>query len=159
MPMKTRGSDRHVEVYSDASWAPGGGRSRTGWVVFWNDAIIDYGSNKQTLTSLSSCEAELRAATDAWLRTADTIEFMRELDVVTEPVCLYCDNQATLANAVVGWRNRHFSMMAQRLNEEVNGGRLVWSWVPGETIPADGLTKVLTRAQMPTFRGQLGLQA
>ena len=64
LPSYLVGSDRTLEAYSDASWAPGGGLSRSGWCIMWNSSLVDYGSSKQKLVSLSSCEAELRAATD-----------------------------------------------------------------------------------------------
>eukprot|EP00975_Prorocentrum_lima_P054884 11507462-Prorocentrum_lima.AAC.1 len=46
-----------VEVAADASFAPGGERCRTGVVVKVFGVIVRWASVKQTLTTLSSCEA------------------------------------------------------------------------------------------------------
>eukprot|EP00975_Prorocentrum_lima_P070636 12933225-Prorocentrum_lima.AAC.1 len=51
-----------IEISADAGFAPGGERSRTGVVVKVVAVIVHWASVKQTLTTLSSCEAELVAA-------------------------------------------------------------------------------------------------
>eukprot|EP00975_Prorocentrum_lima_P071079 12935694-Prorocentrum_lima.AAC.1 len=51
-----------IETSADASFAPGGERSRTGVVVKVYGVIVHSASVKHTLTTLSSCEAELVAA-------------------------------------------------------------------------------------------------
>eukprot|EP00975_Prorocentrum_lima_P024183 5088979-Prorocentrum_lima.AAC.1 len=51
-----------IEVSADASFAPGGERSRTGVVVKVYGVIVHWASVKQSLTTLRSCEAELVAS-------------------------------------------------------------------------------------------------
>eukprot|EP00975_Prorocentrum_lima_P039079 8212416-Prorocentrum_lima.AAC.1 len=51
-----------IDVSRDAAFAPGGERSRTGTVVKVLGAIVHWASVKPSLTTLSSCEAELVAA-------------------------------------------------------------------------------------------------
>ena len=77
--------------------------------------------------------------------------------MIDQPLSLYSDNEASLAKPAITWRNRHFSMMASRLRQEVSLGNLVWSWMSGKEIPADGLTKVLTTEALRTFREAVGL--
>ena len=146
-----------LEVYGDASWSPGGGRSRSGWTVFWSGSLIEYGSSKQALTSLSSCEAELRATTDAWLRSSSVQALFQELGIVQQPVSITTDSKAAWSLASTSWRNRHFAMIARRLAEEVKSGRIVWLWAPGSTMYADALTKVLPVGGLAMFRAAVGL--
>eukprot|EP00971_Amphidinium_carterae_P156711 3106466-Amphidinium_carterae.1 len=47
-----------IEVFADASLAPGGGRSRTGIVVRCFGGVVEYSSTRQPFTAISSCEAE-----------------------------------------------------------------------------------------------------
>ena len=47
----------HVDVATDASFAPGGYRSRTGVVIKVGGHIIRWTTNRQTFTAASSCEA------------------------------------------------------------------------------------------------------
>eukprot|EP00975_Prorocentrum_lima_P071006 12935227-Prorocentrum_lima.AAC.1 len=46
---------------ANASFAPGGERSRTGVVVKLFGVVVHWGSGRQSLPALSSCEAELVA--------------------------------------------------------------------------------------------------
>ena len=50
-----------LRTSSDASWAPGGSRSRTGMTVHWGAHLIAWRSQLQTLTAYSPAEAELDA--------------------------------------------------------------------------------------------------
>ena len=50
-----------LEIYSDASHAPGGGRSVQGTVVAWRSAIIFWESTRHLVVTLSSAESELVA--------------------------------------------------------------------------------------------------
>eukprot|EP00975_Prorocentrum_lima_P026973 5673026-Prorocentrum_lima.AAC.1 len=54
--------DAKVEISADASFAPGGERLSTGVVVNLFGVAVHWASVKQSLTALSSCEAELVAA-------------------------------------------------------------------------------------------------
>ena len=54
--------DEIVESSADGSFSAGGGRSRTGVVVLFRDAIVHWASQRQTMTSLSSCESEIHGA-------------------------------------------------------------------------------------------------
>eukprot|EP00975_Prorocentrum_lima_P061646 12881123-Prorocentrum_lima.AAC.1 len=51
-----------IEISAVASFAPGGERSSTGVVVKEFGVSVHWASVKQSLTTLSSCEADLMAA-------------------------------------------------------------------------------------------------
>eukprot|EP00975_Prorocentrum_lima_P035403 7434663-Prorocentrum_lima.AAC.1 len=48
-----------LAIVTDASLAPGGGRSHEGITIFHGPNLISWKSARQNLTALSSCEAEL----------------------------------------------------------------------------------------------------
>lgn len=60
-------------AYSDSDWTIR--RSTTGWVVLWNKAAISWGSKQQPTVALSSCEAEIMAAS----KTAQEVVYLRRL--------------------------------------------------------------------------------
>ena len=60
-----------VDIYGDASFAPGGSASRTSWILCMSSHALTWGSQQQTLIALLTCEAELIAATSAVPQTAD----------------------------------------------------------------------------------------
>ena len=56
-------SARPLHGYSDSDWATK--HSTSGWVFILNQAAISWGSKKQKSVALSSCEAEIVAASEA----------------------------------------------------------------------------------------------
>ena len=52
-----------LRAFSDSDWAVR--HSTSGWVVLFQTAAISYGSKKQKSVALSSCEAEIVAASQA----------------------------------------------------------------------------------------------
>ena len=52
-----------IRILADASFAPGGDRSRTGVVIKVLDATVHWCSTKQSLASTSAHEAELNGLT------------------------------------------------------------------------------------------------
>ena len=48
-----------MEVYTDASFAPGGGLSHGSVVVLWNGAPLAWKSSRQSSSTLSTGEGEL----------------------------------------------------------------------------------------------------
>ena len=58
------GRDPSLIVYTDSSYAPDGGRSHGGAVVFWAGAPVAWRSSRQTLITTSSAETELLEASE-----------------------------------------------------------------------------------------------
>ena len=59
-----------------------------------NHATISWGSKKQVTVALSSCEAELMAASEAAKEAVYLNEFLSELDEgASDPVALHVDNK------------------------------------------------------------------
>jgi len=57
------GRKHELSGYSDSDWAIK--NSTSGWVIFWQNAPLVWGSRKQNCVALSSCEAEIIALSEA----------------------------------------------------------------------------------------------
>ena len=140
-----------LELYTDASHAPNGGRSCQAMVILWGGNVLCWESCRQPFVTLSSTEAELVAVT-AGIVAAESIggiiEEMIESDIT---VSALCDNQAAVRSFAVGslgWRNRHLRMRAAAGRERIDAGSLVVTYVPGSIQLADIATKPLSRARI-----------
>ena len=97
-----------VQTYCDASFAPGGGRSRSGILVLLVDqrtnraSLLLWQSRRQTLTALSAPEAEVVALSEALMPAVMIHESCRDiigLEVGLSPQVLFIvntDSQVTL---------------------------------------------------------------
>ena len=78
---------------TDSDWAVK--HSTSGFVFMYNSAAISWGSKKQSSVALSSCEAELMAASLAATEAVHLKKFLSELGLDGgEPIALSCDNTA-----------------------------------------------------------------
>ena len=112
-----------VQAYCDASFAPGGGRSRSGILVLLVDqktnraSALLWQSRRQTLTALSAPEAEVVALSEALMPAIIIHESCRDigLEVGPSPDVLFVvktDSQVTLTqlrNESVTTRSRPFA--------------------------------------------------
>ena len=57
------GRRHELSGYSDSDWAIK--NSTSGGVIFWQNALLVWGSRKQNCVALSSCEAEIIALSEA----------------------------------------------------------------------------------------------
>ena len=107
--------DLRLEIAYDASFAPGGDRSRSGVVILLNGQVVHHASNKQSLTSVSSCEAEINAGVmglKLGLAIRNVVEEASRRDVA---ISLVGDNTAavqSITTEVTSWRNKHYAMRA-----------------------------------------------
>ncbi|CAE7781653.1 RE1 [Symbiodinium sp. CCMP2592] len=140
-----------LELYSDASHAPGGGRSCQAIVILWGGNVICWESSRQPFVTLSSAEAELVALTTGFVAAESVggiIEEMTESDIT---ISALCDNQAAARSFSIGsqgWRNRHLRMRAASGRERIELGSLVVTYVPGSIQLADIATKALARTRI-----------
>ena len=140
-----------LELYSDASHAPEGGRSCQAIVILWLGMTICWECGKQPFVTLSSAEAELVAVIAGIVASESVGGVIEEIigdDVV---ISALCDNQASVrafANGNLGWRNRHLRMRAAAGRERIQAGSLVVTYVPGSIQLADLATKALARPRI-----------
>ncbi len=163
LPPKT---DQHhrLTTYSDACWGSQLGnavregiqlplfkfRSMSGAIVMCSGGPISWKADRQDRTSLSSCEAEIRATNTVSRLTVNTRNMILSLSSLGYPISdadlatpLYNDN-----NACVKWchnmtttGNRHIKNWENSVREWVPDGYLTVSHVNGKTNIADIFTK------------------
>ena len=145
-----------LTVYSDASYAPGGGRSFGCILAQVAGAPVAWRASKQPVITLSVAEAELYEGISAVQLGLGFEAMLRELG--EEPVMvLKIDNQAAqgLASEAPGsWKTRHLRIRARFLRQEVGAQRLHVMHVPGEMQKADLGTKAF---DLPKFRSLMAL--
>lgn len=140
---------KKVDVYADASFAPGGGASHGGSITYVYGCPVSWKSRRQTVVSASTAESELIEAADAHLHARPIVLLLAELEQRVATMFLACDNSAAIsmvgAAATHAWRSRHISIRGHLLDEAVRGGEVQFYFVGTHEQVADGLTKGLTR--------------
>ena len=152
-----------LTTLTDASFAPGGDRSRSGYCVYFGPHLIHWGSTKQQVTAMSSCEAELDAAIVGLKHSRGIFEVLTEIDermnIIAE---LMVDNAAALKSmkyVATNWRNRHFAIRASWIRDAIEDWKVETKYKPGKDLEADALTKILDRVKLEEMRKKLGLEA
>ena len=92
--------DTGLVAYSDASFAPDGNRSHTGWVVFLHGSPVCWRSARQAFVTLSTAESELVAGLDAVVALQSAEAMLGEFGVVNLGKTLRVDSQSALAIAI-----------------------------------------------------------
>ena len=91
--LRYRADSQPARGYSDSDWAVK--HSTSGYVFMYNSAAINWGSKKQASVALSSCEAEIMAASLAASEAVHIRGFLQELGLAgDEPMELGVDNTA-----------------------------------------------------------------
>ena len=128
---------------SDADWAVK--HSTSGFVFMMSKAAISWGSKKQQSVALSSCEAEIVAASEAAKEAIYLDRLYEELGFKenTDPIKLYLDNKAAIDssyNPENHARTKHIDRRHYFVRELVEEGRLVVPFVSTTDNYADFFT-------------------
>ena len=153
-----------VTVFTDASFAPGGDRSRSGVVILWKGGIVHWYTKRQPLATLSAPESELGASIPG-------IKFGIGIKELTDQLVsekdkeegfdMMGDNTATvitITKEITSWRSRHYAYQAGWARDQVAYQPIHVSHLHGVELPADGLTKVLQGTALKKTRIQLTLR-
>jgi hypothetical protein len=138
-----------VSAFADADWAGDktDRKSISGWLAKVGGDVVSWASKKQSVVSLSTCEAELYAEAAAvqevlWLRG-----LLSELGLAPqEPSVLYGDNQSTVKvseNGVRSERTKHVDIKYHFVTDVLERGDVKLQWIPTDRQQADILTKAL----------------
>jgi hypothetical protein len=155
--------------YVDASHAscPDTMRSTTGWVLGLGDGNwIDWSSRKQSVVSLSSCEAEYMALATAAQGVLWARQFLEEITQVAcmppssapSTMVMLGDNKSAIAMAVNNSAHpssRHIRLRYHFIREQVEDGSVTLQWVPAGRQLADVLTKPLHGQAFKQWRDRL----
>ena len=140
-----------LNVYTDSSFAPSGGRSHGASAVFLGQSPLTWRSSRQPLVTLSTAESELIEEIEGTLLALSTRGVLQELTGRDLRINLYVDNQAavTLLTASSGsWRTRHLKLRSSWIKERIKNNELRVQHVPGAEQKADLGTKPFTRARL-----------
>ena len=140
-----------VRIAADASFAPGGDRSRTGVVIRVNSSIVYWSSNKQQSCVMSAHEAELNGAVEGTRIGVNIQNIVTEMCKQEAILKLDQDNTGTIASIlheITSWRTRHYASKAAEIRDLIIKRGIVVGHVKGIEIVADPLTKVLPRVKL-----------
>ena len=133
-----------IEVFSDSDWAGDRAtrRSTSGGAIYHGNHLIRAWAKKQAVISLSSAEAELYAACKAASEALGTQAYLRDLGAEAG-VQMHMDSSSALSltsRAGLG-KAKHIDIQWLWIQEAVEQGRIRCQKVPGDSNPADLLTK------------------
>ena len=157
----SKNPNRKIEVFIDADWAGStvDRRSTTGYCTFVWGNLVTWRSKKQSVVARSSAEAEFRAMAHGicegmWLR-----RLLNELGITTtEPVNMYCDNQAAIRiarNPVHHDRTKHVEIDRHFIKEKLDEKIVDLLYTPTRHQIADVLTKALPRITFEELNSKL----
>ena len=145
-----------LNVFTDSSFAPSGGRSHGASAVFLGNSPLTWRSSRQPLVTLSTAESELIEGIEGTLLAMFTRGVLQELLGHPLVINLHVDNQAavTLLTASSGsWRTRHLKLRSHWMKERVRTEEVRVLHVPGVEQKADLGTKPFTRARLAELVG------
>ena len=146
--------------WTDASFAPDGGRSHTGWLITLGSAPLTWRSSRQGSVTLSTAEAELVASVEGALALCSLCALVNEVekdDIFS--LVLKTDSTSSMAiqHGSGSWRTRHLRIKAAWIAEKVERGELSLEHCAGEVQIADALTKPLASARLRQLSKMMGL--
>ena len=122
--------------------------STTGSVFIYAGGPIHWKSQRQSLITLSSTEAEFVSICSTVKETVWIRKLAQELDIIDEqPTTVYCDNQSAIriaSNEKSIHRTRHMSVQASYPREQIEKGEITLKHVRTNEQLADMLTKPTT---------------
>ena len=144
-------SNMSLQTFADAAHAdcPDTLRSTYGMLTYLNDRLIAWRSCRMRNVATSSTAAEYVALNDAAKHTKWLRRLLQEITQTEQPpikLCTDCTAAAAIANAQGSTRTSKFiDIRHKELNEFVEDGIVTMEHIPSRQMPADALTKALTR--------------
>lgn len=151
--------------FSDADWGNCkiNRHSYSGYLFKIGGAAVSWESRKQKCVSRSSVESEYVALSDAAKEAAYLRGLLSGVGVPPKTIPLQTDSQGAIEwaeNPCQHSRTEHIDIRYHYVREEVENGCLQLSYIPTEEMPADYLTKPVSRDKhnfCKTFMGVLRL--
>lgn len=152
-----------ARTYADASLADRlpSRHSTGGHVVFVAGAPVLWKTKKQTFVALSTTEAEFANLTPAALSAKWVGKILEECGAPQPtPTVIFTDSlnaYLTVMNPLIKARNRTIDIRYKWIIEQAERKRLKVEHISGKEMPADGLTKPLTKEKHAGFVRLLGM--
>lgn len=159
----SKGAKVKLVGYSDSSHNidEDDGRSTSGHIFYLGESPITWSSTKQEIVTLSSCEAEFMAATEAAKQAIWLQELLSEaIGEESRRVVIKVDNKSAIAltkNPVFHGRSKHIHRRFHFIRECVENEQIEVEHVPGSEQKADILTKSLGRTKFREMRKFIGV--
>lgn len=141
--------------FSDSNWGnnPDNGKSTSAYIIMMANGPISFKSGLQSLTAMSSMEAELVASALAMKECVFCSNMMKELGFKQqfEQVSLHIDNTATLhviGNQAYSSRTKHIALRYFYIRELVKDGAISLHSISTELQLADIGTKFLSKHRL-----------
>ena len=153
-----------MKSFTDASFAPGGDRSRSGVAIFWKGGFVFWYSKRQPWATLSTPESELGGCVPGikfGIGIKDLTDRLSPEQEHEEGFDLLGDNTATVITTtkeVTSWRSRHYAYSAGWARDQVARQPIQVSHLPCKELPADGLTKILPGTEVKGARIKLSMR-
>lgn len=139
-------------------------RSTSGYVFYFGGGAISFQSKRQSITALSTTEAEYYGMYKAVMEATWLQYVFRELDWKSKDARrtkIYGDNKAALSlseNPEMHQRTKHIAVKYHYIREARFKGLAYYEYISTQFMAADGLTKPLGRLKHQEFIRQLRLQ-
>ena len=152
------GRKHELSGYSDSDWAIK--NSTSGWVIFWQNAPLVWGSRKQNCVALSSCEAEIIALSEAAKDMVYLRKFVSGLTgkQLKESSVLRTDNKAARDfsyNPELHNRTKHVARRHFFIRDLVEAFELNVPLVSTVNNYADFFTKTLKPGSLSSMRNKI----
>lgn len=136
--------------------------STSGMVVKMGTGAISWGSRLQTIVTLSTTEAEYISAVKAGQEIMWLCNLFSEFGYsLNGPSTLYIDNQSALAvarNPEHHGQMKHLDLCHYWLCDVIEAGHIDVQYLPTKIMPADIMTKALSREMVDRMHHMLGMQ-
>ncbi|OWZ09396.1 polyprotein [Phytophthora megakarya] len=151
-----------LTVYCDAAFAvERNAKSATGYAIFYDGCLIEWGSKKQSMVTLSSTEAEYIAMGSGVQECIGISLVLKDLGLEVDHITVFEDNQGAqhLAESkAVTQRSRHIDTKYHWLREKVKEGHIRIKYCPTAEMIADHFTKALGVTKFQYFRDRLAVR-
>ncbi|KAG9447193.1 hypothetical protein H6P81_013321 [Aristolochia fimbriata] len=147
-----RSDSLEVVGYSDSDFAGcvDSRKSTSRYIFMFVGRVISWRSAKQTIIATSTMEAEFISCFEAtsqamWLKSF--IVELRQVDSISRPLQVYCDNLVAMfmaQNNKSGSRSKHIDIKYLAIRERVKDQKVIIEHINTELMLADPLTKSMS---------------